>query len=267
MPWAGEWAPLDSVDAAFRDLETRSTEYALDMRGIDIEIGSDLLRQQVPLRDLRARLLDRATPYAVREQVWSELVFRVQSEGSGGGDWPLAAVWMMAPGLRGAAARVARGGGLPFPDAEAEVIEGFLKELKTVDVDAGGVASRLWWAGYRGGLRARSHYTGAVRSVPLLERWSLHASYSAPGHPDLVLDRAVRDGAVTADEAELIGRTRMEDEGLAEAARRLGLGYTACRIRRAVAEERLARYLLVPGTTFGPDVPSRPTFADLAEAA
>ncbi|MFC9846261.1 hypothetical protein ACFWFF_29245 [Streptomyces sp. NPDC060223] len=201
----------------------------------------------------------------MRDEVWAELVFRTQCDG---GDWPLAAVWMMAPGLRGAAARVVRGGGPPFLDAEAEVIEGFLDELRTIDVDAGAVASRLWWAGYRRGLRARPLYTGGVRAVPLLDRWMLHARHSAPGHPDLVLERAVRAGAVTAEEAELIGRTRMEGEGLAAAARRLGLGYTACRIRRTVAEERLARYLLVPGSAHGqPDLPSCLAVTDLTEAA
>ncbi|GGU22346.1 hypothetical protein [Streptomyces violascens] len=219
---------------------------------------------KAPLRDLRKRLLDRGTSYAVREDVWKELVFRAQSQG---GDWPLAAVWMMAPGLRGAAARVVRGGGLPFPDVEAEVIEGFLKELKSIDVDARGVASRLWWAGYRAGLRARATYTGMLRAVPLPEPWALHAQRPTSGHPDFVLDRAVRAGAVTADEAELIGRTRMENEGLADAARRLGIGYTACRIRRAVAEERLARYLVVPGADAGSNRPSSPTLAELAEAA
>ncbi|MDV9176350.1 hypothetical protein R6V09_40280 [Streptomyces sp. W16] len=234
------------------------------MSGIDIEVGREFPRNQVPLRELRARLLDRATPYGVREDVWAELVFRTQSEG---GDWPLAAVWMMAPGLREAAARVVRGSTLPFPDAEAEVIEGFLNELRTIDVDVGGVASRLWWAGYRCGLRARSRYSGAVRAVPLMERWALHARNSVPGRPDFVLDRAVYAGAVTAEEAELIGRTRMEGEGLAAAARRLGLGYTACRARRAVAEERLARYLLVTGSAPGPDIPSRSSLTELAEAA
>lgn len=264
MPWAGDWAPLDSIEAAFRDLESQSMDFALDMSEIDIDVGSEIPRHQVPLRALRARLLDRTTSYVVREDVWAELVFRTQSEG---GDWPLAAVWMMAPGLRGAAARAVRGGGLPFPDAEAEVIEGFLRELMTIDVDAGGVASRLWWAGYRRGLSARSLYTGAVRAVPLMERWVLHARQSTPGHPDFVLDRAVHAGVVTVDEAELIGRTRMEGEGLAAAARRLGLGYTACRIRRAAAEERLARYLLVSGPASGPDTPSCPALTDLAEAA
>ncbi|WHM36006.1 hypothetical protein [Streptomyces sp. BPTC-684] len=262
MPWAGEWAPLDSVEAAFRDLDAKSAIFSLDVDGMDIE--HEFPEKRAPLRDLRTLLLDRATPYAVREDVWKELVFRAQSEG---GDWPLAAVWMMAPGLRGAAARVVRGGGVPFPDTEAEVIEGFLKELKSIDVDARGVASRLWWAGYRAGLRARATYTGALRAVPLVDRRVLHAQRPPSGHPDFVLDRAVRAGAVTADEAELIGRTRMENEGLADAARRLGIGYTACRIRRAVAEERLARYLLVPGADTGPNLPPSLTLAELAEVA
>ncbi|MFE2428632.1 hypothetical protein ACFXJ5_18070 [Streptomyces sp. NPDC059373] len=108
-----------------------------------------------------------------------------------------------------------------------------------------------------------------MRTTPLIEQWELHARGSAfaTGHPDFVLERAVRAGAVTADEAELIGWPRMEDEGLADAARRLGIGYTACRVRRAVAEERLARYLLVPGAEPGPGRPHLPSIGDLVDLA
>ncbi|MFE3649494.1 hypothetical protein ACFXO2_16950 [Streptomyces sp. NPDC059152] len=241
---------MTGIDSTLQQLESRSADLFLDGR----ETDGDLPQRRLSVRELRGLLLDRATSHATKNAVWAELAFRAQSHGE---DWVLAAVWMMAPGLRRAARRAARDGAAPYADIEAEVLEGFLRELRTVDVDAGGVAARLWWAGYRNGLNARARYTGNLGDVPLAERDALHSHSPQAGHPDFVLDRAVQEGAISADEAELIGRTRLEGEALADAARRLGLGYHACRTRRQVAEERLARYLLVPGPGMPSPAPGR----------
>ncbi|MEU5996229.1 hypothetical protein ABZ837_00180 [Streptomyces sp. NPDC047197] len=81
----------------------------------------------------------------------------------------------------------------------------------------------------------------------LEDRTDRHIRPSPVGHPDEVLDRAVRRGVITPREADLIGRTRLEKEGLAELARRTGSGYLTCRTRRTEADERLAAYLLISG--------------------
>ncbi|HEX9352943.1 MAG TPA: pilin [Streptosporangiaceae bacterium] len=59
------------------------------------------------------------------------------------------------------------------------------------------------------------------------------------GHPDLILDHAVTGGLLSAAEAELIGRTRLEQTTLAEAAAELGASYEAVKRRRARAEHKL----------------------------
>ena len=63
------------------------------------------------------------------------------------------------------------------------------------------------------------------------------------GHPDFVLARAVAEKVITADEAELIGSTRLEDHPLATAAAQRGLSYAAAAQARRRAEHRLAAYL------------------------
>ncbi|MBN1174036.1 MAG: hypothetical protein JXA67_17820, partial [Micromonosporaceae bacterium] len=59
------------------------------------------------------------------------------------------------------------------------------------------------------------------------------------GHPDLVLARAVRAGVITAEEAELIGTTRLEETTLTEYAERIGQARWNLYKRRSAAEERL----------------------------
>jgi hypothetical protein len=64
------------------------------------------------------------------------------------------------------------------------------------------------------------------------------------GHPDFVLARAVAENAITADEAELIGSTRLEGVALATAAEERGVAYEAVKKTRQRAEHRLIAYLL-----------------------
>ena len=81
-----------------------------------------------------------------------------------------------------------------------------------------------------------------------------HAAHAFPphrpwGHPDLVLADAVLEGVISADDAELIGSTRLEDQNLKQAARVRGITHAAARHRRSRAERRLVEYLasgLVP---------------------
>src|SRR6266536_2671373 len=61
------------------------------------------------------------------------------------------------------------------------------------------------------------------------------------GHPDFVLARAVAAGVITRSAADLIGRTRLEDVPLSQAAAEAGLSYTAALNRRWRGERRLAR--------------------------
>ena len=59
------------------------------------------------------------------------------------------------------------------------------------------------------------------------------------GHPDLVLARAVAAGVISAEEADLIGTTYLEDVSVAEYADRAGVSRWTVYKRRKAAEARL----------------------------
>ncbi|WP_438290804.1 hypothetical protein [Streptomyces sp. HUAS TT7] len=248
MRWERDKSLLDSVEWSFRALE--GSRHALTIDGS--ELGEGLPVRSIGLRELRERMLNSAPSGRLRELLWAEVAFRAQV---GDQDWAVGAVWLMTPGLRKAIRRILLGGRAPYVDIEADVVEGFLTELMTVDVEAAGVPGRLWWAAYRCGLRTRPTYRPGGGVVPY-EDWMAALVRPRPeGHPDEVLARAVRSGVLSADEADLIGRTRLGEEGLTEAARKAQTSYLSCRAGRARAEERLAAYLLVPGVASTPHDP------------
>lgn len=81
------------------------------------------------------------------------------------------------------------------------------------------------------------------------------------GERDGLLSEAVHAGVISASEADLITRTRLEGERLGSVAQRLGLQYHACAQRRARAEGRLAGYVLINGDAAPPDRGSgRPSY-------
>jgi hypothetical protein len=63
------------------------------------------------------------------------------------------------------------------------------------------------------------------------------------GHPDFVLAAAVRRGVLTAAEANLIGRNRLEGVRLTHIAKELGTSHSSLCHRRARAEAKLVRAL------------------------
>ena len=58
-----------------------------------------------------------------------------------------------------------------------------------------------------------------------------------------VLERAVAAGAISADEAELILRTRIDEQAIADTARAFGVSYNVLRVRLQRAERRLLLHL------------------------
>jgi hypothetical protein len=244
-----EQGPLDAVAAAFGWLLEGPDPLAVD--GGDF---AGLPDRAVPLGELRERLLDPGCRPATRDAVWAHLVGRSRREG---GAWTIGCVGVGLPALlRIAATLTARFAGDPR-DVHAATLTGFLTALAEVEVDRPRIMLRLRWAAYRAGHAALREALDAPTPIgddhpgtPVLT--------SRAGHPDLVLARAVADGVLTADEAELIAATRWDGESLAAAARRRRAGYEATKKARRRAELRLAAYL--QELAADPDIPSsRPT--------
>ncbi|MBT8227512.1 MAG: hypothetical protein HKP61_20260 [Dactylosporangium sp.] len=228
-----EGTPLDIAETSFRLLAAGPEPLAVDGR----TLGGGLPRRRIPLGELASVLMHPSCGYQVRDRVWRLLVEHARS---GDAAWTVGAVGVALPGLRVAAARLARAASVA--DVEADLLAGFLAALSTIDLKPARVCARLCNAAHiaaRGPVRADEAESGGetnhgapavARAVPV-------------GHPDLVLARAVRLGVITTEEADAIGATRLEETSLAEYAGRIGITRWAAYRRRTQAEARLAAAL------------------------
>lgn len=220
-----------TLESTFRMLCRGPSPLALPARLLGLS-GPRRVVRLVEVRELM--LWPGWLPLPVREAAWSKLVARAQRCGPG---WVVGAAGMALPGLKSMGARLAAGYRGDCEDLDAELLAGFLTALRTIDPHSGRLAGRLCWAAYRAGARLRhaetaasARHGGVVESAAPPRPW---------GHPDLVLVAAVAEGVITAAEADLIGRTRLEGERLAATADRLGVSLSAVTMRRLRAEERL----------------------------
>ncbi len=194
--------------------------------------------EEIPLDEVRDRLLARRCPQATRDAVWAHLVLRSRTEGA---TWTVAAVGVALPALTSVAAILSnRFAGDPA-DVHAEVLRGFLTALPTINLRPPRIMLRLRWAAYRSGYDALAEALASPTPVaPGFRSTPPHAPW---GHPDLVLARAVADGVLTETEAALIGATRLEEVSVADWAARHQAGEWAIYKARKRAELRLAAYL------------------------
>lgn len=229
-----ENGPLDTARETFTWLVRGPHPVAVD--GCHF---AGLPNRLVPLDELRDRLLRRSCPMPVRDAVWAHLVLRSRLEGA---TWTVGCVGMALPALIATAAKLCSKFAADQHDVDAAVLEGFLAELAKINLRKPKIASRLRWAAYRSG-------HACVRDAldaPMPIGTAGYSSTAPPppfGHPDLVLLRAVADGVLTAEEAELIGSTRLEHRSLAEAAAERGSNAGAVQVARWRAERRLRAYL------------------------
>lgn len=252
--------PLDIAHDTFMWLVTGPHPVAVDGR-----MFAGLPDRPVPLDELRERLLRRNCPMRLRDAVWAHLVLRSRLEGA---TWTVGCVGMALPALKAATAKLCSKFAADHHDVDAAVLEGFLAELARIDLRKPKITSRLRWAAYRGGhAQVREALDAPMPIGP-----SGYSSAAPPppfGHPDLVLLRAVADGVLTADEAELIGSTRLEHRSLAEAAAERGSNPGAVQVARWRAERRLRTYLTeaAGGASGGSGTPADADVADQALAA
>jgi len=228
--------PLDAAEAAFRALITGPRPLAVNPG----RLAAGLPDRLMPLGELRALLLHPATSPAARNTVWADLVRRAR-----GGDpaWMVGLAGVAMPGLRRAAASLSAGWRGDTEDLQAEILTGFLAALRALDLDdldRVPLASRLCWAAWRAG---QKHACASAAWAS--RRRELDSSGAGPalpwGHPDFVLAAAVRARVITAAEAELIGRNRLEGIPLSRIAAETGVSHSALCHRRRRAETRLIR--------------------------
>lgn len=233
FPFERDSLALDNARCAFDWLVTGPAPLSIDGR-----FFPGLPARPVPLDELRALLLDSHLPMSAVDLVWTHLVGRSRDEG---GAWTIACVGVALPALFAIAADLCAKYADDYRDIHAAVLTGFLAELATVNLARPWVMWRLRCAA----LRAGHVFVREALDRPTPSDGDFYSSEPAPpwGHPDFVLARAVAEGAITGDEAELIGSTRLEDYTLHAAAADTGVSVTALHRARARAEARLLAWL------------------------
>ncbi|MFI5916497.1 hypothetical protein [Dactylosporangium sp. NPDC051541] len=227
-PWPA--SPLDAAERAYELLLQPPTRLGFDGCGV-----AGLPQRLLSLRELRALLLHRQTGPAVRDTVWADLVGRARLDGPA---WVIAAVGLAMPGLRSSAGRLAAGWRGDTADLDAELLTGFVARLSTIDVDGPRICGRLLDAAVRAGRRFRDREQG-LDVLPLQAVGPVLPARPFD-HPDLVLVRAVAAGVIDADEARIVGATRLGEATVAQCADMLGISVALAYAWRRQAERRLA---------------------------
>jgi hypothetical protein len=225
----GGRSPFDEVAATLRLLCEGPQPLAVDGR----RLRCGLPRRLIRVDELASVLAHPSCGHEARRRAWALLVARARA---GDPAWVVGAVGVALPGLRRAAARLAHAPSRV--DVEADLLVGFLAALPGVDTDRPGVCARLVNAAQT---RARAAVRAQEAAVAGEGRGGWGSALPPPpfGHPDLVLAKAVRCGVITAEEAELIGTTRLEETSLAAYADQAGMTRWAAHSRRRRAEARL----------------------------
>ncbi len=234
MPRARACAsPFNALEGAFALLA--EDPHPVTMSGTDV---AGLPMRPISPPELRSRMLHPSTSYGVRDAVLDALLRRAHADG---GAWVVTLAGMLLPGLRRASVSLIRACPERADDIEAEMLAGLVAAIGAACPGRSRPAARLVWA-------ARRSAEHLIREeLAEQDRTRLLAHSAAPprpfGHPDLVLSRAVAEGVVCAEDAELIGATRLGELNLREAAEMSRVSYAAIKARRARAERALVAWL------------------------
>lgn len=219
---------LNDIEYRFRLVGQGPRPLSVDGR----RLGHGLPRRLIPLPELSAILMHPVCGYAARDAAWRLLVCNART-----GDlrWRAAAVGVALPGLRFKAYLLAK---LSAGDVQASIVEHFLRALAIADVTKPGVVGNLLSTAFSKARAELREQEPASSGAPNFAPGAVlpPAPY---GHPDLVLARAVTAGVLTAQEAELIGATYLEEVGLTAYAERTGHPRWNLYKRRTAAVARL----------------------------
>jgi len=192
---ASRYPALDSVEQAFARLTADpETPRVRTVEG------------RLPLPMVRSILADPATPVPEADLIWRTLIGRARGDG---GSWVLAAVGCALPRIRSGIWHATRDSQVERDEAVQAALAAFTESVLSLDpIPAFGVLDEL--------VRPARNAAQTVADRVARERIAHqkpHASippYAPSGHVDFVLADLVRDGVITREEADLIGRHRFE---------------------------------------------------------
>ncbi|MFB4308414.1 hypothetical protein [Actinomadura sp. GTD37] len=227
---------LDVAETTF-DLLTRGPA-PLSVDGA--ALGHGLPARKIALDEVRAILLHPSTGHDARDAVWKALVRRARHQGP---SWVIGCVGVALPGLKAIVRDRLRGldsePGAGTSRVAGDLLSAFLEALHQVDLEQPRIAQRLVWRSAKAVERAYRAHVQVIPVDPCELAKVDPAAVSSDDHVDLLLGSAVRQGVITAVDAEIITMTRLEGMAPACLAERLGMSYAALMKRRSRAEKRL----------------------------
>ncbi|MEV0830174.1 hypothetical protein [Nonomuraea rubra] len=194
----------------------------------------------IPLDELRAILLHPSCSRATRDEVWRHLIEQARTHRDA---WMVAAAALALPMLRRLLKTLAETINVEREELEAEVLACFVEAVCRVELSWSNPVLRLSRLTQFAVLRAHCPDQPEPLSDP--ERDLDRRALAYPrGHADLLLAQAVELGIISAEAAELIGFTRLENIPLSAYCRRRGLLYCTELKRRQRAEARIRQALI-----------------------
>lgn len=227
-------SPFDTLESTFRLLCTGPKPLALDGR----ELRRPFPSRPIPLDELGGILLHPSTPYSARDRAVRMLFERSRQLG---GAWTVGLAGVVLPGMRRALVPMARAWPEHADDLEADALAGLVEAIGSFDPAPEPVVGRLLWRiTSHARRRLAKEMAAAGRHVPTMGSTEPRQPW---GHPDFVLGAAARAEVVSADDAELIGETRLGGVSLHDYAAERGERDGTLRMRRRRAEHRLAGWV------------------------
>ncbi|GAA0406001.1 hypothetical protein Acor_41020 [Acrocarpospora corrugata] len=228
--------PLDVAQHAFDLLMAGPEPLSID----GAELGVGLPARLIPLHELRAILLHPACSRTTRDEVWRHLICQARTHRKA---WMVAAVALALPMLHRLTKSLTSKITADREDLEADVLACYMEAVVRVNLTWSHPVLRLSRLTQFAVLRAHATQQPELLTVPELGEGEQALSYPA-GHADLLLAGAVASGVITAEEAELIGLTRLENIPLSTYCRSRGLLYCTILKRRQRAEAALYQALM-----------------------
>ncbi len=228
-------SPLADIERSFRSATRAPALLALEAA----DIASDLPEGLMPLDELRRLLLHGRLTFATKDRALSLVASRAHA---GDDLWTVGLAGLLMPGLKRVARRLRRTPGVDAAEVGPEVVIALLEAIARADPAGERLAARLCWEVYR---RAACALGVRRRATGDLE-WPTDrppGSAVPSTNPEAVIERAVRVGVITMDDAELIARTRLEGQRITDVAASLSLPASRLQKRRERAEARLTALL------------------------
>lgn len=230
-------SPFDTLEEVFHTL-------CSEPRPLQLPPGAvpGLPGRAIPLDELQAILLHPSTPYRTRDAAIRTLLARAQEDRE---HWLVGLAGVLLPGLRRAVGVLCEVCPGKRADVEAEAIAGLIEAVAATNPERQRLASRLVWLARN---RAKRLVAAELSEVARPGREPTSDAPARPyGHPDFVLAEAVAAGVLLAEDAALIGDTRLGLLSITQAAAVLGLAPKGAYSRRTRAEVRLVAWLCHEG--------------------